>query len=319
MTRILALCIGMLLTMGALATGLPAQERTDTVTVTETREAANAVINDFVAATTAPTRGAGKVPRWVDGVCPMTMGLGPRYAAFVSRRVREVAAQARAPVNADVKCRPNITIVFTTQPQRLMDNVRQKNPMFLGYYDTSAQADVLAQVKRPIQAWYVTQSRDIHGKTMLDSRDSGGEIEIPVPCFDPSCDPSHKIRIPHAKNFGVTGSRLGDGVTSDFFHVLIVAEPKPLADKEVGTLADYIALLALTQLAAPDRCQKLSTIGTLLAADCGPPPDTLTASDLAYLEGLYRMNGGGTLRGQRDDIAYALRKTYGPPVGAEGR
>lgn len=311
MTRILALCIGVLLTMGALATGLMAQERSETVIVTGTREAADAVINDFVAATTAPTRGAGKVPRWVDGVCPATMGLGPKYAAFVSRRVREVAAQAKAPVNADAKCRPNVTIVFTTQPQKLMDNIRRTSPMFLGYYDTSAQADALAQVKRPIQAWYVTQSRDVRGVPRIDSRNACVEIEVPNPFA-----PDTPIRLPCANAVNSAGSRLGDGVTGDFFHVLIVAEPKPLAGKEVGTLADYVALLALTQLAVPDKCQKLPTIGTLLAPDCGPPPDSLTASDLAYLEGLYRMNGGGTLRGQRDDIAYALRKTYGPPDGS---
>jgi len=305
------LAAGVLMT-GVLMTGVLAQERTDTVTVTETREAANAVIDNFVAATTAPTHGAGKLPRWVDGVCPVTMGLGPKYAAFVSGRVRAVAAQAQAPVNADANCRPNITIVFTTTPQQLMDNVRRTSPVFLGYYDSDAQADALARVKRPIQAWYVTQSRDLRGLPRIDSRKACTEIEVPNPFGE------LPVRLPCANVANSAGSRLGDGVTSDFFHVLIVAEPKPLADKEIGTLADYIALLALTQLAAPDRCQKLSTIGTLLAPDCGPPPDTLTASDLAYLDGLYRMNTGGTLRGQRDAIAYALRETYGPSE-AEGR
>ena len=49
-------------------------------------------------------------------------------------------------------------------------------------------------------------------------------------------------------------------MSSDLYHVIIVVEPARLEDYEIGTLADYIALLALTQMSSLDACQPLASI-----------------------------------------------------------
>ena len=65
------------------------------------------------------------------------------------------------------------------------------------------------------------------------------------------------LNLPHASAHTVTGSRLGDGLSSELYNVLIVAEPAKLMDYEIGTLADYAAVLALAQPASMDTCEEL--------------------------------------------------------------
>ncbi len=47
--------------------------------------------------------------------------------------------------------------------------------------------------------------------------------------------------------FAVTASRLGDGLRANLHHVTIVADPRQLLDYEMGPMADYIAMLALSR------------------------------------------------------------------------
>jgi hypothetical protein len=90
---------------------------------------------------------------------------------------------------------------------------------------------------------------------------------------------------------------------STLYHVLIVADPRKLPDYEVGPLADYIAMLALTQLSSLDVCQQLPSIVNILAPACERKPNGITEDDLAYLRGLYKMSSAKSLVVQRNEIA----------------
>jgi hypothetical protein len=70
-------------------------------------------------------------------------------------------------------------------------------------------------------------------------------------------------------------------------------------------------MLALAQLNSLDTCQQLPSIVNMLAAGCERKADALTANDLGYLRGLYKMGAGRTLRSQKDDIAYQMEKNLG--------
>ncbi|HEY4077346.1 MAG TPA: hypothetical protein VGM26_10500 [Rhizomicrobium sp.] len=257
-------------------------------------------VTKFVESFATPTRRTGKIARWENGVCPVTVGLKPTFTKFISQRIRDVAAQVGAPVDADVACKPNIEIVFTTTPQGLMDNVRAKQSGYLGYHDNSHQADDLAKITRPIQAWYTTVTRDLHGRPMFDSaslQGVGGQSSI-----------ENDSSLLAFGASAITGSRLGDGRRSGLYHVIIVAEPAKLLDHEIGALADYITLLALTQISSLDTCQQLSSVVNMLASGCAPKVNALTSTDLAYLRGLYRMGPGRALRAQEDEVAYQMEQ-----------
>jgi hypothetical protein len=150
------------------------------------------------------------------------------------------------------------------------------------------------------------------GKTVVDgSRPAGAGGEVIVPfCFVASrCQgggtPIYSLSPVHA--MATTGSRaLGDGLRSGFYHVIIAADPSKLLDHEVGTLADYIAMLALTQLSSLDICQNLSSVTSLLTQGCATSAQALTVNDLGYLRGLYHMNPERALRQQEDQIAWQI-------------
>ena len=151
----------------SLALAQPARTLPGSMTVTgpKSRE----VVENFVASFAAPTRLTGKIARWENGVCPLTVGQPPAVTEFVTQRVKDVAAMVGAPVNAMQSCTPNIEIVFTTTPQALLDNVRKHETDYLGYAESSAQREKLATVTRPVQAWYTTQTKDLQGMSRIDS------------------------------------------------------------------------------------------------------------------------------------------------------
>jgi hypothetical protein len=284
----------------------------ESVTVIATRPS-EAVINSFIFSRAQPTRVTGKLARWKKGICPQTIGLGPRYAKYVTDRIREVAAVVGAPVDGDASCKPNIEVVFTTAPQGLLDNIRKSQPVFLGYHDNGTEADELAKVTHAMQSWYTTATDDMRGRPEVDSGASGGmTINIqPIQVGGSIQQPQGTIilNLPHASAQTVTGSRLGDGLSTELFNVLIAAEPAKLMSYEIGTLADYAALLALAEPTSLDTCEELPSISNLLARDCASTTQHLTDGDLAYLRSLYKMGTADTLAMQRDTIRFQMEKT----------
>jgi hypothetical protein len=302
----------------AFAQGAPRPAPTESVTVTGIKDV-DAAVTKFVGSMTVPTRVADRLARWRQGICPLTAGLRPDAVKFVIKRIRDVAAQVGAPVNDRADCKANIEIMFTTTPQALLDTIFIQYPYILGYHDNSAQATKLATVVWPIQSWYSTATDDLRGNVLIDGiKKNGMGMTLDMPSVPAgwgggmqTVSPTVTMNLPDAQVTNVTGSRLGDGVSSDFHHVVVVAEPAKLLGYEIGTLADYIALLALSQTVQPEQCQELPTILNLLAPGCTVRPTSLTNVDLAYLRALYKMTPTTTVRGQRSEIVYQMDKNLG--------
>jgi hypothetical protein len=250
-------------------------------------------IANFIDAFATPTHMTGKVARWEEPVCPVMTGQKPNVAAFVTQHVTAVAAAVGAPVNSDKGCTPNIEIVFTTAPQPLLDNVRQRDADYIGYAPSNSALEKLATVTHPIQAWYATGVRDLRGRYTIDSgRDRG-----------PSTS---------ANSGSVTGTHLADGQRSAIHHVLIVVDPAKLPVQEIVPLSDYIAVLALAQIGSLDDCRPLPSIANMLAPACERKAASMTANDLAYLNGLYGMNPDRLqLITQKNDIADRMAQALG--------
>jgi hypothetical protein len=275
----------------------------------------NQMLAQFAKSFATPTRLTGKIARWDSGICPLTVGQPPLYTSFVTKRVKDVAATVGAPVDAAPDCKPNIEIIFTTTPQALLDNVRRHQAGFLGYAQTSAQKDRLAMVTHPIQAWYTTQSKDLHGMATIDgpTRSSGAMALSCMICS--KCQFCTGVEAPFLDvpdvTSAVTGSTIRDGVRSAFFHVIIVVDANRMAGYQIGPLADYITMLALAQLNALDSCQQLPSIVNMFAAGCGQKTRDMTQNDLGYLRGLYKMSPEKTLQFQQSEIADVMQATVG--------
>ncbi len=240
-----------------------------------------AMVNRFVEAHSASSR-IGQLSRWGDPVCPQTGGLSPALDAYVTARVKAVASSVGAPTdkhpNRSFACKPNLLIVFTTTPQALMDDVRRHHPQMLGFH-YAAQAERLAHVERPFQAWYMT------GTTS-----EGG---LPEPD-----DEFH--RLPP----GTAGSRLTVHLESRIMAVLVVVDSSKIVGHQIGAISDNVTMLSLARGVPPKGCSELPTIVDFLNPDCPSlsDPTGLSAYDVAYLKGLYATNPQQIARFQQGDI-----------------
>ena len=280
---------------GAQTAHLPSVE---SVVVTGTKSPQ--AMQDFVGEVAEPTRLIGKLARWEVPICVQVAGVNPSAVKYLTGRITEVAVGAGARVNRDPNCRPNVKAIFTTQPQVLVDNIRDHDGDLLGYYDTLAERDQLATFRGPIQAWYMTATRDARGHLQTDTaRTQGLEIKQ-------TNRPS--MWMPLARAYAVTGSRLGDGLRANLHQVTIVADPTKLLDFEMGTVADYLAMVGLSQMQSLDRCNSLPSITNLLVANCPRIPAGLSDIDLGYLRGLYHMDAERAKGVQVHEIVYQMRR-----------
>lgn len=280
------------------------------MTATKSRE----VLDKFAKAFSAPTKLTGKIARWETAICPAATGQKPAFTAFITARVKAIAMAVGAPVSELESCTPNIQIIFTTAPQELLDQVRKDDPDYLGYAETSALREKLATVSQPIQAWYETATIDLDGNRRIDSARRLGN-GIAMSNFTGFAMPSSHgvnrdpIYLPDATYARVTGNHIDDGARSGFNHIVIVVDTKKLAGHDFVPLADYIAMLALTQLNSLDTCQQLPSIVSIMAPNCDQKVEGLTEFDFAYLKGLYQMSAERKLLFEQNDIGDAMEET----------
>ena len=219
------------------------------------------IIPEFIRTHGTFTR-IGQFSRWRLDVCPTTEGLPSSSNQFVSARLREIAAEVGAPTAEP--CKQNVEIVFTNNPQQILDDISRHHQWALGFHYAS-QATQLATVRYPIQAWYVTATRRGIGLPLVDSEFGGYG--------------------------GVTPSVFSQGLSSEFLHVLVVVDLNKVGGHEIGLIADYVAMLALSNPSLED-CSELPSVLDLWSSACGnrTKPATLTSADIAYLKALYDIN-----------------------------
>ena len=282
-------------------------KKIETVIVTAPRFHAgvtpNAIAHDFVKSFAAPTVLRDAIARWQVAVCPDFEGLAPQYVAVMEARFRTIAGQAGAPMK-EKGCKPNLVVVFTPQPQAYLDAIHAKNMDVLGYHGTTT-------VSHAIQAWYVTGIRDIRGTVFLD-KDRTLDL-----------DTVGKLGSPDQVAFmSVGGWRSRPDLSSDLLYVTIIVDADQTAHNTVGEIADYVAMMALSRTEDYDDCQLMPSITNLLSPNCDDKlkPSTVTPSDIAYLQGVYKMDAGATLLIQQDQIAAEMQKAIpakapstGPP------
>ena len=220
--------------------------------------------------------------RWLFPLCAKTVGLVAAQNQRVTQRVQQVAKLVGAPVATSRNCHPNAEIVFSAHPQAFLDAVMNKRYRLLG--GTLAQAKAAAGMRYPVQSWYSTAMMDEDGGLLL------------MPPDDDDCDPYCFFSMGHD-----TGLRVVIGT------VIIVVDDDKVEGRKFESLADYVALMALTQARAFARCQAAPSIANLMAADCADAlqPDGLTAGDLAWMRGLYHMSADAARKADELDLASA--------------
>jgi hypothetical protein len=276
-----------------------------------------------------------QIGRWHEAVCAQVEGLPPVQAAVVKARIESVAQAVGLPAAWAKGCRANVEIVFSDQPQAVMDVVARRREDLLGYYHVH-ERDKLKTVSRPIQSWYTTATRvgatcgaalafatlkDAAGMPVRNTGFPGAntveetvddpESVAPVGCSD--------------------AARFTALYASVFHNVFIVADSKALEGKDLGLVADYMVMLALSKPRTLDGCYALpSVVDRFAPSTCAVsnPPDGLTPADAAYLTALYASDGESRKNFEQSEITRRMtailinastESTSLPPAGAKAR
>jgi hypothetical protein len=141
------------------------------------KELANDGVTRFISAHARPAVVTGQLSRWRDGVCPVITGLSQGLNAFISARISAIASNVGAPHPTVEHCKPNVHIFFTTEPDKLMEDVKKRAPALLGFHYPQ-QAQRMATFSHPIQGWYVTATQGDDGTVL---RDDAMPIQLGTP------------------------------------------------------------------------------------------------------------------------------------------
>jgi beta-lactamase regulating signal transducer with metallopeptidase domain len=241
-----------------------------------------------------------QLARWTQPVCVTVQGLPADAADKVAGRVEEVANDVGIGT-LTAGCKPNVQIVFTDKPQPFMDKVAAEHERMLGYYHRSDR-DQLKTVTRPIQAWYVTATGGDGGNVVGLAFATGNTAAVGATGGQP-----HGFQIDDEDNawWGPTGcgdkSKFTACLTSEFQSVLVVVDTGR-AQGDLGPIADYVAMLAMTQPRSPDGCSGLPSVVELFCAGRSASA-SLTRADVAYLTALYKTDLQARKAVQQRDIA----------------
>jgi hypothetical protein len=261
-----------------------------------------------------------QIARWYDAICVQVVGpIGIDQAIQVAQRIQAVARSLNVRVQPP-NCKPNIQIDFSDHPQDTLDMVAEKEEQVLGYH-SRGQLKSLKTVTRPIQAWYMTASRgaaDIAGAMQgINASAGGGPGGLP-PLAQFSAIPGVQTanEVVDAPENGTPAGcadkpHFTSCMTGVFKNVLIVADNRMVSGKNAGAVADYLAMLALSQPRSLDGCNALPSIVDLLAkAACSgrDAPGGLTPADAAYLTALYSADLEAKKAGETSDISNRMAR-----------
>jgi hypothetical protein len=242
------------------------------------------------------TGARGNLAHWRGGkqsICPSASGLSPAYNAFVTARIRALAANVGAPLQTDPQCTQNVRIFFTTDPQQIMTNVVKWASIYFRPRGGFARMQHLLTFTEDhaIQGWYITT----RGGARALNTDLGLLPLVLNPLW-PRITPS---------------ALADDGDQSGIGSVVMVVDTRKVAGFAIGTIADYVGMLSLTVAQSPDHCDPLPSILDVMASNCGRErPTVVTAGDLAFLQSLYYRNTGWGPSPSRDDIEYDMLRRF---------
>lgn len=235
---------------------------------------------------------------WRRPICPLVAGMPSAQGEFILGRLSQAAHAAGAPLDGE-KCRPNLYVVFTKEPEALVKSWHARNrAAFGGVRGTPAAVARFMASKRPVRVWYNREfgsaaGAPVDGDTSMEGIGFNGASGVTVNKFPDD-------------------TRLRHNDVLLFSSVIIVVDASQVMGLQFGQLADYLAMLALTEI---DPAALLGTAPTVLqlfaARTAGEtPPPGLTSWDTSFLKALYTTPQDAVL--QRGIIASQMVRALAP-------
>lgn len=220
----------------------------------------------------------GQVPtRFTLPVCPGVFGLAPQQAAYVTNRMRQVAAAAAIPL-APMPCSPNAIVIVTANKGALIRGLEQHHSDYFPYEWNAREVRALEVDPYPAAAWQFEglitpdglRVADTTIPSLLDPVSPAALVEATAPTTAPA-------------------TRLRPGLRHDVMTSVLVVQANALSGLTTMQFADYAAMRTFARTDPRSTALPASdTILKVLDAPMGAEvPMSITAEDLNFLRGYY--------------------------------
>ncbi len=222
--------------------------------------------------------------RWHMPVCPQVTGLRQENGEFILERISEIARGAGVPL-AGEHCQPNLFIFVTLDPKQLLTAMEKRHRAVTFGNVRPLDIDEFIATPRVARVWYNCAVETPDSSTPAYGFPPDGQLTLPTGAGQP----------------GGSGGAMPAKVTTDwerasrvtrtaeraFTYVYIIVDAGHLQGVTLGQLADYLAMMGLTQI-KPGA--KLSDAPTILRLFDGAPQAALPHMsdwDRAFVKSLY--------------------------------
>ena len=229
------------------------------------------VIQDFVGEVAAPAGVRGPA-RWNGPVCIGVVNLRAEIAQYIVDRTSDVARELGLSAG-EPGCAPNVLIIAAADGRAVADGLvdARRSAFRPGGTGMTRSLRVLEQFRRseaPVRWWHV--SAPVDSET--------GAIATQLPGYDPPT-----IAVSRA-------SRIRSDIRDDLLKAIIIVDAEKTAGISLVQLADYCALVALSQV---DPEADVASFDTVLNVFLDPTTPGLTDWDMDYLRALYGVEQNG--------------------------
>jgi hypothetical protein len=267
MSRHVAVAAALAFGVGSAYAGSEA-EVTETVVVEGTRPEIVRRVNTFVTGITHRGYAVESLARWNEPICPLVAGIPSAQGEFILQRLSQAVRAAGAPLGS-TKCRPNLHVVLTPEPDQLLALWRKRAPRLFGGQAPAKVRRVLGK-PRPIRVWY----------NAWESCTKGGVDAIP------GADTNFGLQNP-VGGCGFRDSRLIFSAVNRISSVIVLVDLDDIKNVKLGALTDYIAMVGMTEVNFDGNWGDAPTILQLFADSGDGAPQRMSAWDRAFLNALY--------------------------------
>jgi hypothetical protein len=251
--------------------GQPPDKPISQVTVEAQRASLEKRVFTYVSSVSHTTPRDEALRRWHVPICPLVAGLGKEKGEFILARLSQIAREAGAPLDKE-NCRANLAVIVTTTPDVLLKAWGDHRSAFGGPRDSPAAFNRFRSKQRPVRVWYNHDfGSPTSGPVLSGSLLLGPGITAPTGGAD------------------LLGSKMFVRDILVFSSVAVIVDGKRIPGLQIRQLADFIAIVALTEA---DLDAPLGTAPTILRlfephAAADPAPEGLTIWDRSFLKALY--------------------------------
>ena len=303
MTRPIPSSFAFLLSLACLAPPAPAQQASDgsnaPIVVTGKLPLTEEQTREVVRRASRPVD--GQLARFKEPVCPRVTGFDAPYEAIVAARIKATAEAVGARAGGD-GCVTNLYVVIVDDGREFVEELRRRHPDALAGLSKRELA-ALVDDEGAARSWSATALTNSAGATAGRPSPSagGGAVKSGFAGSSVSFGDVAVMRT-------YESSTINPSVQQAIVSAWVVIDTGETFGKTLTQIADYAAMRGLAMVRPAELAGSADTILALFEPDGDDSVPELTGFDLAYLKGLYGIQGRRWARQQVRQLADAIAR-----------